>query len=96
MTAAPEEADMTDSWRQPVGTPPRMSALRGTRATTAADDTGPMRRKRTTDRGWAAVLAGVLAANSTPHLVTAARRGRMLTPLAGQDSGPIANLPGAR
>lgn len=51
-----------------------------------------MRRRRTTDPRWAAFLGGVLAANSTPHLVTAARKGRMLTPLAGQESGPIANL----
>ncbi|MFE6734718.1 hypothetical protein [Microbacterium sp. NPDC057650] len=52
-----------------------------------------MRRSRgTTDRRWAAFAGGVLAANSTPHLVTAARMGHLLTPLAGPDSGPAANL----
>lgn len=39
-----------------------------------------------------AFVAGVLSANSAPHLVTAARRDRMLTPLAGPESGPLANL----
>ncbi|MFC4138067.1 MULTISPECIES: hypothetical protein [unclassified Microbacterium] len=51
-----------------------------------------MHRRRTPDRRWAAFLGGALAANSAPHLVTAARRRRMLTPLAGPDSGPAANL----
>ncbi|SEE15270.1 hypothetical protein [Ruania alba] len=41
---------------------------------------------------WAAFGGGVLGANCVPHLVTAARRGRMLTPIAGEDSGPTANL----
>lgn len=39
-----------------------------------------------------AFIGGVLTANAVPHLVTAARRGRMLTPLRGTDSGPGANL----
>lgn len=41
---------------------------------------------------WPAFLTGVLCANSTPHLVTAAKGEVMLTPLGGHDSGPVANL----
>jgi hypothetical protein len=41
---------------------------------------------------WTAFGGGVFGANSVPHLVTAARRGRLLTPYGGQDSGPVANL----
>lgn len=36
-------------------------------------------------------LAGVLVANSAPHLATAAARRRHLTPLAGRASGPAVN-----
>jgi hypothetical protein len=36
-------------------------------------------------------LAGVLVANSAPHLATAVTGRRHLTPLAGKDSGPRAN-----
>ncbi|GAB3446402.1 hypothetical protein GCM10027570_17690 [Streptomonospora sediminis] len=35
--------------------------------------------------------AGVLIANSAPHLATAVRGHRHLTPLAGRDSGPVVN-----
>ncbi|WP_293695134.1 hypothetical protein [uncultured Agrococcus sp.] len=40
---------------------------------------------------FAAFASGVFAANSLPHLLTAFRGRRMLTPLAGKDSGPGAN-----
>lgn len=36
-------------------------------------------------------LAGILVANSAPHLATAITGRRHLTPLAGRDSGPRAN-----
>lgn len=36
-------------------------------------------------------LAGMLVANSAPHLATAITGRRHLTPLAGKDSGPRAN-----
>jgi hypothetical protein len=39
-----------------------------------------------------AVLAGVLMANSAPHLATAVSGRRHLTPLAGRDSAPAVNL----
>lgn len=35
--------------------------------------------------------AGLLVANSAPHLATAVARRRHLTPLAGRDSGPAVN-----
>lgn len=38
-----------------------------------------------------AFVAGVLAANSLGHLVTAAAGKEHLTPLAGRRSGPVAN-----
>ena len=38
------------------------------------------------------VVAGVLMANSTPHLATAVTGRRHLTPLAGKDSAPAINL----
>jgi hypothetical protein len=37
-------------------------------------------------------IAGVLAANSGPHLATAAAGRRHLTPLAGRESPPAVNL----
>lgn len=46
----------------------------------------------TTTNRWMAFGSGVLIANSTPHLLVAARGERMLTPLAGKDSGPGVNL----
>ncbi|XVQ13128.1 hypothetical protein ACQP1W_11470 [Spirillospora sp. CA-255316] len=36
-------------------------------------------------------IAGVLVANAAPHLATAVTGRRHLTPLAGRDSGPVAN-----
>ncbi|MHA7172830.1 hypothetical protein [Arthrobacter monumenti] len=36
-------------------------------------------------------IAGMLAANSAPHLATAAAGRRHLTPLAGKQSGPAVN-----
>jgi hypothetical protein len=39
-----------------------------------------------------AVAAGVLVANSAPHLATAVTGRRHLTPLAGRDSSPAVNL----
>jgi hypothetical protein len=41
-----------------------------------------------------AAVAGVLVANSAPHLATAVAGRRHLTPLAGRDSAPAANLVG--
>jgi hypothetical protein len=38
------------------------------------------------------VIAGVLMANSAPHLATAASGHRHLTPLAGRESSPAVNL----
>ena len=38
------------------------------------------------------VVAGVLVANSAPHLATAVAGRRHLTPLAGRDSAPAVNL----
>lgn len=38
-----------------------------------------------------ALLAGLLAANSLPHLGTAAAGGSLMTPIAGSESGPRAN-----
>lgn len=38
-----------------------------------------------------AFCAGILVANSAPHLATAAAGRRHLTPLAGRDSGPRVN-----
>lgn len=40
--------------------------------------------------GW--VAAGVLSANSLPHLATAAAGRQMMTPLAGKDSNRWINL----
>jgi hypothetical protein len=37
------------------------------------------------------VLAGILAANSAPHLASAVANRQHLTPLAGKRSGPVAN-----
>ncbi len=39
-----------------------------------------------------AAVAGVLVANSAPHLATAVSGRRHLTPLAGRDSSPAVNL----
>jgi hypothetical protein len=39
-----------------------------------------------------AVVAGVLVANSAPHLASAVAGRRHLTPLAGRDSAPTVNL----
>jgi hypothetical protein len=39
-----------------------------------------------------AAVAGVLVANSAPHLATAVSGRRHLTPLAGRDSAPAVNL----
>ena len=39
-----------------------------------------------------AAVAGVLMANSAPHLATAVTGRRHLTPLAGKDSAPAVNL----
>jgi hypothetical protein len=39
-----------------------------------------------------AVAAGVLVANSAPHLATAVSGRRHLTPLAGRESSPAVNL----
>jgi hypothetical protein len=39
-----------------------------------------------------AAVAGVLVANSAPHLATAVAGRRHLTPLAGRDSAPAVNL----
>ncbi|MEE6282467.1 hypothetical protein [Georgenia sp. MJ170] len=44
----------------------------------------------TPQQKWAAV-AGVLAANSAPHLATAVVGRRHLTPLAGRNSSPAVN-----
>lgn len=38
------------------------------------------------------VVAGVLVANSAPHLATAVAGRQHLTPLAGRDSPPAVNL----
>ncbi|PYF97353.1 hypothetical protein SAMN05216184_11562 [Georgenia satyanarayanai] len=46
-----------------------------------------MRQKST----WAALLSGVLVANSAPHLASAVAGRRHLTPLAGRDSSPAVN-----
>jgi len=45
--------------------------------------------QRRTIGAW---VAGVLCANSLPHLATAASGRRLLTPLAGRTSGRWANL----
>ncbi|MGC2942229.1 MULTISPECIES: hypothetical protein [unclassified Brevibacterium] len=58
-------------------------------ATAVADDATADRRPAWS---WAAFCGGILGANSCPHLLVAARRGHMLTPLGGKDSGPAANL----
>ncbi|MUL41189.1 hypothetical protein FZ103_08345 [Streptomonospora sp. PA3] len=44
-----------------------------------------------TRRRLRSFAAGLLIANSAPHLATAASGRRHLTPLAGRDSGPVAN-----
>lgn len=44
------------------------------------------------DWSWDAFAGGVFGVNCLPHLLTAARGERMLTPFGGQDSGPLLNL----
>lgn len=55
-------------------------------ASPAMPTVGRVRSSRSTT-----FIAGLLVANSAPHLPTAVARRRHLTPLAGRDSGPAVN-----